>query len=34
VADRTARAFRIVFEIDLETASPVLATTSLSEDDE
>ena len=25
VADRTARAFRIVFEIDLETASPVLA---------
>ena len=34
VAERTARAFRIVFEIDLETASPVLATAVDSEGDE
>lgn len=34
VADRTARAFRIVFEIDLEQASPMLATAIPSEGDE
>ena len=34
VAERTARAFRIVFEIDLETASPVLAKAFDSEGDE
>lgn len=34
IADRTARAFRIVFEIDLETASPVIATAIDPEGDE